>query len=255
MTDIPGVISLMARTQDVLSEDEADGLGWFNLLYMMVTEEIYEHCKRKQWRSPHWLVHLDVDFARLYFEGILACLAGRPDAPKAWRALMDRRYAPGIANVQFAVLGMNAHINRDLMLAVVSAYERTYSCAGPGPTWSGAEYSDFRRINDILDLVEISAMQRMATGVLKEIVRVMRGWDRRIAMGLVGTARDAAFANAMICWRLRGEPRHLTRFVRAADRLASGAARSFAVPTEHAALAHVRRFVGRSWRGAQPGTA
>jgi hypothetical protein len=232
MTDIPAVIALMARAQETLRSNPDDGLQWFNLLYMMVTEEIQEFSRHQRWQSPRWLEHLVVDFARLYFEGILACLDGDARAPRAWRALMDRRFTPGVANVQFAMMGINAHINRDLMLAVISAYEKSPAADHPGPAWGGPEYADFDRVNAILDEVQITAMKRMATGLLKEVVRVSRGLDRTVARRLVGSARDLAFANAIVCWRLRDQPEHIARFVDVLDRCAAAAGRALGLPTD-----------------------
>jgi hypothetical protein len=237
MASIPDVIALMARTQETLARDQTDGLQWFNLLYMMVTEEILKLYQSETWRSPRWLEHLVVDFAWLYFDGVLACLNGEPRAPKTWRVLMDRRWRAGVANVQYVILGINAHINRDLMLAVASAYQKAFPEDRGGPAWDGPEYADFDRVNGVLDEVQITAMRRMATGLLKEVVRVSRGMDRVVAGRLVRSARDAAFANSMVCWRLRHRPEQVMKFVGAVDRVAWVAARAFALRTEHRALA------------------
>jgi Family of unknown function (DUF5995) len=39
----------------------------------------------------------------------------------AWKPLFEARFATGIAPVQFALAGMNAHINRDLSIVVCEA--------------------------------------------------------------------------------------------------------------------------------------
>ena len=49
-----------------------------------------------------------------------------PAMPTAWQPLFERRADPGIEPIQFALAGMNAHINHDLPLAVVA------TC----PTWT-----------------------------------------------------------------------------------------------------------------------
>jgi hypothetical protein len=56
---------------------------------------------------------LDVTFAGLYFDAVEA--AGDPAAvPLAWRPLIEERGQPAIEPIQFALAGMNAHINHDL---------------------------------------------------------------------------------------------------------------------------------------------
>ena len=65
------------------------------------------------------MTQLDVTFANLYFAAAEA--AGNPAAaPLAWRPLIEQRAVAGIEPVQFALAGMNAHINHDLPLAMVS---------------------------------------------------------------------------------------------------------------------------------------
>jgi hypothetical protein len=75
-TTIAEVVAIMTRIDDVLPDD--DGLKWFNRLYRMVTEEIDEDCHRQQWQSPDWLVHLDIEFAKLYFDAIHALTGWLP---------------------------------------------------------------------------------------------------------------------------------------------------------------------------------
>lgn len=77
---IPDLIALMTEIDNLLPE--FDGLQSFNHLYQMVTEEIQQQCVDQQWESPDWLTALDVEFGRLYFEGILGCLKNPPKAPK-----------------------------------------------------------------------------------------------------------------------------------------------------------------------------
>lgn len=72
---------------------------------------------------------------------------------------MNHRFDPHIARVQFGLMGINAHINRDLMLAIIRASEQT---TGKLPKRNSPEYRDYTRINDILDEVELRAMQKIA---------------------------------------------------------------------------------------------
>jgi hypothetical protein len=65
------------------------------------------------------MTQLAVTYANLYFTA--ADMAGNPAAvPLARRPLVERRAAVGIESIQFALAGMNAHINHDLSVAMVS---------------------------------------------------------------------------------------------------------------------------------------
>src|SRR5262249_46849329 len=118
--------------------------------------------------------------------------------------------------------GINAHINRDLACAVLRACELT----GVAPRRGSAEHADFLRVNEILDAVEVRAMQRLATGVIRRVSGVVQPLDRIAAMALIGRARDLAWLNAVVMHR-RGRSH-----VRAMDVVAGAFARALLVPTE-----------------------
>jgi hypothetical protein len=217
---IPDVIAMMAGIDDALPE--TDGLKWFNRLYMMVTEEIERDCARARWKAAGWLVHLDVEFAKLYFDAIHSWTTDAGETPRAWAEFFARRYRGGIARVQYGLAGINAHINRDLACAVLRACELT----GRSPEWGSDEHSDFQRVNEILDTVEVRAMQRMATGSIRRVSRLVQPFDRVAAMAVIGRARDLAWINAMVMHK-RG-----SSHVDAMDVVAGAFARALLVPTE-----------------------
>ena len=97
----------------------ADGLACFNGMYLDVTRQVNSRLGQGFFADPDFMTRLDVTFANLYFAA--AGAAGDPAAaPLAWRPLMELRAEPGIEPIQFALAGMNAHINHDLPLAMVS---------------------------------------------------------------------------------------------------------------------------------------
>jgi hypothetical protein len=217
---IPDVVAIMGAIDRALPA--TDGLKWFNRLYMMVTEEIDQDCGRERWRSPEWLVHLDVEFAKLYFDAIRSWTSSTGATPRAWSQFFERRFSRGISKVQYGLAGINAHINRDLACAVL----RACAVTGCAPRWGSPEHADFLRINEILDQVEVRAMQRMATGIIRRISGVVQPLDRIAAMAVIGRMRDVAWVNAMVIHR-RGRSH-----VDAIDAIAGGVARALLVPTE-----------------------
>src|ERR1700736_1189152 len=89
---------------------DGDGLKWFNWLYLQVTKAVENRIALQGFSDPAWLAELDVQFARLYFGALEAELSGQP-TPGCWRALFTSRSQTLIARVQFALAGINAHIN------------------------------------------------------------------------------------------------------------------------------------------------
>src|ERR1700681_649246 len=87
-----------------------DGLACFNRMYLEVTRQVDSDLRAGFYADPAFMTQLDVDFANLYFDAVDA--SDDPEAvPLAWRPLAEQRARPGIEPIQFALAGMNAHIN------------------------------------------------------------------------------------------------------------------------------------------------
>ena len=120
------IAAVLTRLQSVASElAVTDGVSRFNHLYLEVTQSV--DTGAQAFEDPAFLQALDVNFADLYFGALDAATAGSP-LPRCWAPLFQARADPHIAPIQFALAGMNAHINHDLALALVS------TCAGEGIT-------------------------------------------------------------------------------------------------------------------------
>src|SRR5829696_5160802 len=88
----------------------ADGVACFNHLYLAVTKAVDGRVATAGFVDPAFLSALDVTFAKLYFKAVGAAPAGRKPS-RAWRPLFEQRRRQRIAPIQFALAGMNAHIN------------------------------------------------------------------------------------------------------------------------------------------------
>ena len=93
---------------------------------------------------------LDVVFANMYFAAIAAGDVYPSCAPSAWRPFLRARQNCGIAGLQFALAGMNAHINRDLPQGIVQVFETI----GGDPTSHDTRRQDFDSVNKLLERVE-----------------------------------------------------------------------------------------------------
>jgi hypothetical protein len=147
-TNIAEVVDIMEMLDRELSD--ADGLWWFNRLYLRVTLAVRSAVTTTTFRDPAFLERLDVVFANLYFDAVAAGDTEPLAAPSAWRPLFESRHQRGILSIQFALAGMNAHINRDLPAGIVA----TYLATDGAPGQAGARHADFERVNDLLEAVE-----------------------------------------------------------------------------------------------------
>jgi hypothetical protein len=112
---ITDVLAVMQSIDGVLPS--SDGLKWFNKLYSMVTQQIDLKPPPNGWEDATWLTRLAVVFANFYFTAIADALEQNPDVASSWQALFEARNKTGVDRIQFALAGMNAHINHDLALA------------------------------------------------------------------------------------------------------------------------------------------
>jgi hypothetical protein len=165
-----------------------DGLKWFNRLYLMVTEQVDLNPPGGAWKSPIWLARLDVIFAGFYFDAVADVLAGAT-VPSAWNALFEARYREGVDRIQFALAGMNAHINHDLALALLAAD----AAMNLAPAAGSPEFADYQSVNALLNSVMPSALTMLAMDTLGVLAQDTGKVGRLLAFWNICSARDLAW--------------------------------------------------------------
>jgi len=105
---------------------ETDGVACFNRMYLAVTREVGAHLGTGFFADPVFMDRLDVVFANLYLAALDGWATDTSAVCRSWRALISRRTQPDLAPLQFAVAGMNAHINH------VDSLDRLVAFAGRG---------------------------------------------------------------------------------------------------------------------------
>jgi hypothetical protein len=214
------VAEVVARMEAILAAlPKNDGVAWFTRLYLAVTENVQAALKPRAFADPRFLERLDVVFANLFFAAL-----ERP--PRAWAPLLACRAQPDTAPIQFALCGMNAHINRDLPVALV----RTAAELGVDLGRASREHRDFTRINALLAATEAAVKREFATGIVHLADDALGKVDDRIAMWDVGRAREAAWVQGEILWRLRELPPLSRRYLDTLDRTVGFAGRGLLVP-------------------------
>ena len=219
LATIGEVMQVMQNLDSLLLS--SDGLKWFNLLYLRVTQAVYEKPPSGGWHDQKWLGQLDITFAQLYFEALANSCIDATKVPRAWMALFESRDNPRIERVQFALAGINAHINHDLPLAAV----QTGKDLNKPPDRSTPEYSDFENVNSLLSEVLPGTLNVLATGMLGELAQDMGTIGRLLAMWNVKTARDTAWTNGELLWEFQGLPSLSDSFMMVLDRMTGLASR------------------------------
>jgi hypothetical protein len=176
----------------------SDGLKWFNKLYSMVTQQIDLKPPPNGWEDATWLTRLAVVFANFYFAAIANALQQNPDVASSWRALFEARNKTGIDRIQFALAGMNAHINHDLALALLQTNDELHMT----PPLESPEHDDYEQVNGLLEQVLPSALNLLAAGIVGELAQDTGKVGRLLAIWNVRAARDLA-------WDFAGHLRNL----------------------------------------------
>lgn len=211
ITSIDSVVerltAIQAATVDTI------GVPAFNQLYLRVTEAVKGRCAAESYfQHPEWIERLDVVFAHFYFDAVDAHSRG-DDVPRAWRPLF-KPHESDVADVhplQFALAGMNAHINHDLVFAII----RTCQELDLEPRDHTPHHEDFTKVNDVLRGVEDSIKSAYDQGCIGDIDRRMGRIDDIFVMWNVGHAREMAWDWAGLLWPLRDDPELFNK----ADRL------------------------------------
>lgn len=193
---VEGVIDRLVAIDDSLPAH--DGVAVFNRMYLTVTERVLSALEtRGVFRDPGFMAELDVRFANLWLKAYDAASSTRPPS-KAWQPLFEHRAAKGLLPIQFALSGMNAHIEHDLPLAVIE------TCKSRGATpRRTAVRADYEVVNDILASVEaeirrsfLSSAGRHLDDHIGAVAHLVSAWN-------IDKARDLAWVNVDAIWAIR----------------------------------------------------
>jgi hypothetical protein len=196
-TTVTDVLARMREIDALLPPD--DGVAVFNRMYLTVTERVAAiiagpAADPDTFLDPRTMAELDVRFAGLWLAAYDADVAGR-GVPAAWRPIFEAR-SGGRVPVQYALAGMNSHIEHDLPVAVVATC-RALDCE-PDDI-----HRDYEAVNDVLAQVESSIRRSFLDDVgqavddhLGPVVHVISTWN-------IDKARDLAWVTAETLWALR----------------------------------------------------
>ena len=175
-----------------------EGPRVFNRVYLTVTERIGAivdgAASPASFRDTHAMAELDVRFAGLWLTAYDAHAAGRT-VPAAWRPLFEAGDG-GRLPIQYALAGMNSHIEHDLPIAVVG----TCRALGREPE---DLHADYEAVNDVLAEVEAGVRRSFLDDVgrtvddrVGPVVHLVSAWN-------IDKARDLSWITVETLWALR----------------------------------------------------
>jgi hypothetical protein len=223
---IPDVVRILEAIQATCAD--GDGLKWFNGLYLQVTQAVQARVATGGFTNPTWMATLDVRFARFYLDAIRTSLSGgtQGSTPGCWQAVFDQRNQAAIARIQFALAGMNAHINHDLPQAVMAVCRAT----GASPQHASSQYNDFTALNTTLDSLIDAAKAELQVRLLGDALPPASRLEDTLAAWNMAAAREAAWNNAELLWHLADAPPISSAFLGTLDGLTALAGKTLLVP-------------------------
>jgi hypothetical protein len=196
VSSVEAAIAAMQRLSSALPE--TDGVACFNRMYLDVTQQVDAEIGQGTFEDPTFVSRLDVVFANLYFAAVNVYDGTATAVPAAWRPLFEARSTAGITDLQFALVGMNAHINHDLPLAVVA----TCTDLGTAPE-DGSHHADYQKVDALLDAAEQSVRQSFESGETRRADHDVQGVLDLVCNWSMNSARDVAWDTSLALWQCR----------------------------------------------------
>ncbi len=129
-------------------EQAADRRSFFLRCYALMTGNMLAAVDRGEFHDALWVGRLLDLFAGYYFVALDAYEHSDATMPAVWRLAHDTATQKKAPVIQDLLLGINAHINYDLVLALVDMLEPDWQALTPEQ--QGQRYEDHSHVNDII---------------------------------------------------------------------------------------------------------
>jgi Family of unknown function (DUF5995) len=117
-TCMDAVVGEMSRR---IAQLDCSHLAPFAAMYRQVSIEVRKSYDADRYGNPPYVAHLDSVFATLYFHALDSWRSGnRSVVPQVWRIAFSAAQHQRVSTFGDMLLGMNAHISRDLPFALAS---------------------------------------------------------------------------------------------------------------------------------------
>jgi hypothetical protein len=127
-----------------------DRRGAFAQCYLVMTKRVHDAVDDGVFTDGAWVTRLLERFADYYFDAIDAHGTPVPEhpCPEVWRSAFDACADPSCHVLQVLMLGINAHINHDLALALVDVLDDWDTL---DEATRSARHEDHERVNEIIE--------------------------------------------------------------------------------------------------------
>jgi hypothetical protein len=129
-------------------ETASDRRAIFLNCYLRMTQNVIGAIKAGEFNDSAWVQTLLHRFADYYFEALTAFDLASPTTPAVWQLTHRAAAQTGTLVLQNLLLGVNAHINYDLVFTLVELLEPEWGQLAASQL--AARYADHCHVNDII---------------------------------------------------------------------------------------------------------
>lgn len=216
-----------------------DRRGVFATAYLHITRALRRDLEGGGFRNPAWVRAYLVSFGNLYRVALLNYERGEGPVAKAWRISFEAARVGAGFVIQHLVLGINAHINHDLPLALVEV--------GIDPARAD-KYHDHTRVNEVLQAATDGLKGEVSTRyapVLSRLDRLAGRFDDDATRFSIPKAREHAWTFAVALTSCGSDPEKVRLRTLLDEQAAVLARLILAAPTRRPLLVRTVRLVQR----------
>ena len=190
---------VLSRMHDFVRrwDEAADRKAIFLRCYSMMTANMFAALERGEFEDGDWVERLLHRFADYYFDALDAYERTPDRAPAVWRLAHDATREDAPLPAQHLLLGVNAHINYDLVLTLSDLLEPEWGALSAAQR--AARYADHGRVNRVIahtvDAVQDEVLEPVMPGL--DVLDVLLGrLDEALVARLIAGWRETVWHNA-----------------------------------------------------------
>jgi hypothetical protein len=116
--------------------------------YRLMTNNMLDAIEAARFHDGVWVSHLLERFAAYYFAALDRFEQDEPNTPPVWKLAFDATRDEDVMTLQHLLLGVNAHINFDLIFSIYDLLQAEWAAATPEQR--EARHADHEMVNRII---------------------------------------------------------------------------------------------------------
>lgn len=179
-------------------EQQSDGRTSFLRCYSLMSQNMLTGVDQGEFHDSQWMRHFVDHFADYYFRSLEEYDAALPTTPKVWSLAHDIARQDDRSILQKLLLGINAHINYDLVLTLVDLLDAEWNAYAEEQRT--LRFKDYCHVNEIIgqtvDAVQDLVLEAEEPGL--EILDISLGpIDEWLISKLIYGWRDQVWSQAV----------------------------------------------------------